>query len=237
MTQFTPIDIFRIDAQILSEKIDSIKKYVQLDEKFSRGILYFYFSWEIEMVKVSQKDCFHKFKEFLRQNYPDTFPFHFLYHLHRKANRSYTLAENNRGVIYTYIHDYGLYGNEVSNRDSFFETTIRTFGEKVDHGYDPLGELVASGLNSEGIFHAFLTKELYDPRTLILIHRFAFDPDKEKFYNVYGKIVEEDLDENDSMSFDIESDEEIFDESDEEIFDESDEELFDESDDESDEEN
>ena len=39
MTQFTPIDIFRIDAQILSEKMDQIKRYVQLDEKFSRGML------------------------------------------------------------------------------------------------------------------------------------------------------------------------------------------------------
>lgn len=230
MSQFTPIDIFRIDAQILSEKMDQIKRYVQLDEKFSRGMLYFYFSWEIE--EVSQKGCFRKFKEFLQQNYPDTFPFHFLYQLHRRANRSYTLAENNQGVIFTYIHEYGLYGNEVDNHDSFFETTIRTFGEKVDHGYDPLGELVASGLKSDGIFHTFLTKGLYDPRVLILIHRFAYDPDKEKLYNVYGKIVEEDLEESDSMSFDIESDEEIFGESDDEISNESDEEIFDESNDE-----
>ena len=61
MSQFTPIDIFRIDAKILSEKMDRIKKHVQLDEKFSRGMLYFYFSWAIE--EVSQKDCFRKFKE------------------------------------------------------------------------------------------------------------------------------------------------------------------------------
>lgn len=212
LATFNPIEIFRIDAQILIEKLgkchrgNALNEHFELSKKISQGTLYFYFSHHIfkrskhkseNSEIVFTQSQYENFKLFLQQNYPDTSAFRYLIRLHGD-NPKYCLIllENNQGITRYYTHDYGMYGDTVDCHHHLLEIFVRLLGEKVDHGYDPLGELVASGLNdSEGnsCFHTFLTRELYDPRILILIHQFAFDPNKIKDFDAFGEEFEEDF--------------------------------------------
>ncbi len=106
---FNPIEIFRIDASILTEKLGKccfdknvLNEYFELPEKFTQGMLYFYFSHHIfdrnieatssESTIISHEykkspvvfpeSKLNQFKVFLRQNYPDNSIFRYLYYHH-----------------------------------------------------------------------------------------------------------------------------------------------------------
>ena len=77
------------------------------------------------------------------------------------------------------MHDSGYQQDLFYKYIQLLEVFVRLLGEQVDHGYDPLCELVAMGLIIEsvplglkGTWTDFLTKDLYDPRLLILISQF-----------------------------------------------------------------
>mgnify|MGYP006317448429 FL=1 len=209
---FNPIEIFLIDAQILTEKLgkchsgNALNEHFELSKKVAQGTLYFYFSHHVFKKRKAQSENsqvlftqsqYENFKIFLQQTYLDTSTFGYLFRLHNDYPKyCLILLENSQGITRNYIHDYGMYGDTVDCHHHLLEIFVRLLGEKVDHGYDPLGELVASGLNdSEGnsCFHTFLTRELYDPRILILIHQFAFDPNKIKDFDAFGEEFEEDF--------------------------------------------
>jgi hypothetical protein len=171
----------------------------------SQGTLYFYFSHHIfkrrkdkseDSEIVFTQSQYENFKLFLQQNYPDTSAFRYLFCLHKDIPKyCLILIENSQRITKYFIHDYGMYGDKGTCHDHFLEILVRLLGEKVDHGYDPLGELVALGLESEqgSCFYDFLARELYDPRILVLIHRFAFDPSKIRYLSPSGKVMEEDF--------------------------------------------
>jgi hypothetical protein len=205
---FNPIEIFRIESDTLIKKLGKgprgniLNEYFEVPKKFTQGMLYFYFSHHVfdhfeeklDTKIIFPRNQMKNFQLFLKQNYPDTSPFRFLYYLHQRYPEHCIIGiENGQGFHHFFKHDYGLYGDMLKNYYHFLELIVRLIGEKVDRGYDPLGELVASGLINNGQFYSFLTKELYDPRVLIIIHQFAFDPNKTRYLSASGEVIEEEI--------------------------------------------
>jgi hypothetical protein len=199
---FNPIDIFRIDAETLIEKLgknaykSKISSYIS--NKMLKGTLYFYFSnhyfphdsdIDVDEDKLIDKSFLFRrerkesFRNYLRENYPHTTPFNCLYNHYRSGRFCAIVIQNTfagvNGPIELLMHDSGYQQDLFYKYIQLLEVFVRLLGEQVDHGYDPLCELVAMGLIIEsvplglkGTWTDFLTKDLYDPRLLILISQF-----------------------------------------------------------------
>lgn len=152
--------------------------------------------WDPLEQKIFTLDQLPLFEHFLQQNYPNDrifgtlwksyfepgeFDFSGVRGIEKMLNRqAKIMIVNSEGLINVCSHDYGIEEEIVKEHYYLLELIVRIIGEKVDRGYDPLCEIVAVGLfnadfpkDEQNHFSSFLTKELYDPRLLLLINSFS----------------------------------------------------------------
>lgn len=208
---FNPIEIFRIEAKTLIEKLGTtlfgpaIEHLMGFRLSEDQGMLYFHFSPNLFTRRtvadfedkygngdLSKIPGFFKledkprFVQFLRK-YNENIVTISMRAYYKVKGLSLMVIEDSKGNIHFRNHIMGFLDDNTYDRTHLIEINVRMLGEKIDrdYGYDPLAELTLCGLSAtENCWTNFLLRDLYDPRLLILISQFAFGYTQKEIDNI-----------------------------------------------------
>lgn len=208
---FNPIEIFRIEAKTLIEKLGKtlfgpvVNQLMGFNVTEDQGMLYFHFSsnlftrrTEAEFedehgnIDLSKIPGFFKledkprFLQFLNQ-YNENIVIIAMRAYYKVKGLSFMVIEDSKGNILFYQHVMGFLDLNTYDQEHLIEMIVRMLGEKIDreYGYDPLAELTLCGLSvTENCWTNFLLRDLYDPRLLILMSKFAFGYTQKEIDNI-----------------------------------------------------
>ncbi len=208
---FNPIEIFRIEAKTLIEKLGKTLFGPVTDRIFNlhlnedQGMLYFHFSPNLftrrteaefeddhgntdlsKIPGIFKLEDKPRFLQFLQQ-YNENIVTILTRAYYKVKGLSLMVIEDSKGNIQFRYHSMGFLDDNTHDLDHLIEIIVRMLGEKIDrdYGYDPLAELTLCGLSAtENCWTSFLLRDVYDPRLLILISQFAFGYTQKEIDNI-----------------------------------------------------